>query len=57
MSRLVTENEAALQQAMEKNFKTASQESIFETYWSRFDHSSRRSRKNEQKRVVAMKPT
>jgi aldehyde dehydrogenase (NAD+) len=31
MSRLVTENEAALQQAMAKDFKTASQEYIFET--------------------------
>jgi aldehyde dehydrogenase (NAD+) len=31
MSRLVSENEAALQQAMAKDFKTASQEHIFET--------------------------
>jgi aldehyde dehydrogenase (NAD+) len=31
MSRLVAENEAALQQAIGKDFKTASQEQIFET--------------------------
>jgi aldehyde dehydrogenase (NAD+) len=31
MSRLVAENEAALQQAIAKDFKTASQEQIFET--------------------------
>jgi aldehyde dehydrogenase (NAD+) len=31
MSRLLTENEAALQQAIAKDFKTASQEHIFET--------------------------
>ena len=31
MSRMVTENEAALQQAMAQDFKTASQEYVFET--------------------------
>src|ERR1700757_752355 len=31
MARLVGENEAALQQAIAKDFKTASQEQIFET--------------------------
>jgi aldehyde dehydrogenase (NAD+) len=31
MSRLVAENEAALQQSMARDFKTASQEQIFET--------------------------
>src|SRR5215472_18912650 len=32
MARLVGENEAALQQAVAKDFKTASQEQIFETF-------------------------